>query len=65
MILFVRFSQSRLLDTPDHFDYDSACTMILKLTRTRVIRVGSTDAPGASLADVRSAPGVPEAARNQ
>ena len=33
-----------LLDTPDHFDYDSACTMILNLTQARVMRRGSAEA---------------------
>jgi len=32
-----------LLDTPDHFDYDSACTMILNLACLRVILVNSND----------------------
>ena len=28
--------KTTLLDTPDHFDYDSACTMILNLEILRV-----------------------------
>ena len=28
---FAQLLQTTLLDTPDHFDYDSACTMILNL----------------------------------
>jgi hypothetical protein len=28
---FGEFPKTTLLDTPDHFDYDSACTMILNL----------------------------------
>ncbi len=31
VIFFALFCQKRLLDTLDHFDYDSACTMILNL----------------------------------
>jgi hypothetical protein len=31
--------QITLLDTPDHFDYDSACTMILNLRLTAVVAV--------------------------
>ena len=32
--------KTTLLDTPDHFDYDSACTMILNLACVRVIFSG-------------------------
>jgi hypothetical protein len=35
--LFPLFAPGTLLDTPDHFDYDSACTMILNLARLRMI----------------------------
>ena len=28
---FDDYRKTTLLDTPDHFDYDSACTMILNL----------------------------------
>ncbi len=31
VIFFALFCQIGLLDTLDHFDYDSACTMILNL----------------------------------
>jgi hypothetical protein len=31
--------QITLLDTPDHFDYDSACTMILNLRFTAITAV--------------------------
>ena len=31
VIFFALFCQIRLLDTLDHFDYDSACTMIPNL----------------------------------
>jgi hypothetical protein len=40
VIFFGLFCQIRLLDTLDHFDYDSACTMILNLeTRASVAAV--------------------------
>ena len=40
VIFLALFCQIRLLDTLDHFDYDSACTMILNLElRASVARV--------------------------
>jgi hypothetical protein len=39
---FARLPEIRLLDTPDHFVYDSACTMILNLGQSfAVAEVGS------------------------
>ena len=37
---FQQIWQTRLLDTLDHFDYDSACTMILNLESFRASQVG-------------------------
>jgi len=38
---FQQIWQTTLLDTLDHFDYDSACTMILNLESFRAIQVGA------------------------
>ena len=56
--------QTRLLDTPDHFDYDSACTMILNLARTRVMRMGSAEALRLFFDNLNSAASEPLQARN-
>ena len=45
----------RLLDTPDHFDYDSACTMILNLQTCELHVMSSSDVRLPLVANVRRA----------